>query len=97
MVLMHVTGDSMHPTIWDGDMVMVDQSKTVPVDGRIFAMGIDSGIVVKRLVLMPGKVKLVSDNKEYPPLEVDLRGDLADSFRIIGQVIWFARELSARR
>jgi phage repressor protein C with HTH and peptisase S24 domain len=41
------------------------------------------------LIVFVGRVRVISENRdEYPPYEVD-QADL----RIIGQVIWFAREL----
>jgi exonuclease SbcC len=40
-----------------------------------------------------GKRYTVSRNPEYEPIRVDLRGDLADSVRVIGRVIWCCREV----
>lgn len=92
MVLMDVAGDSMAPDIRDGDMVLIDQSQHQVVPGGIFAVGIDDAVVVKFVDSIPGKIVLRSKNKEFEPIEVDLRGDLAASVRIIGRVIWWCRE-----
>ena len=92
MVLMDVAGDSMAPDIQDGDMVLIDQSQHQVVPGGIFAVGIDDGVVVKFVDSVPGKIVLRSKNKEFEPIEVDLRGDLAASVRIIGRVLWWCRE-----
>ncbi len=89
---MDVSGDSMEPDIKSGDMVLIDQSQTDIVIGRIYAVGIEEGIVVKALDIAPGKLILRSKNPAYAPLEVDLRGDLKDSVRIIGRIVWWCHE-----
>ena len=92
MVLMDVSGDSMAPEIKDGDMVLIDQNQTDVIAGSIFAIGIDDDVVVKYVERIPGKLVLRSKNPEFSPIEVDLRGDLGDSVRIIGRVLWWCRE-----
>ncbi|MEM5477408.1 S24 family peptidase [Pacificibacter sp. AS14] len=76
-VLARVTGDSMEPTIWAGDMVLVDRSKTVvPVrtssskKGRsaIYAVLDDGHARVKRIERpSEDQILLLSDNPDYPP------------------------------
>jgi len=92
MVLMRVDGDSMEPRISDGDMVLIDQSQKHLRTGKIFAVGVEDMVYLKMVSAMPGKVILSSINEDYPPLEVDTRGDLEDSVRIIGRMIWSCRE-----
>ncbi|BFR47457.1 XRE family transcriptional regulator [Nitratidesulfovibrio sp. HK-II] len=92
MVLMDVVGDSMEPEIRNGDMVLIDQSQQRIVPGAIYAVGIEDGVLVKRLDLVPGTLVLSSINPTYSPIEVPLRGDLADTVRVIGRVIWWCRE-----
>lgn len=92
MVLMDVVGDSMAPAIEDGDMVLIDQSQRGVVPGAIYAVGVESGVYVKRVDLLPGTLVLNSINPSYCPIEVPLRGDLADTVRVIGRVIWWCRE-----
>lgn len=92
MRIMRVAGDSMEPTLRDGDAVLIDQSQTDVVYGKIYVVGIDDGVVVKRLDKRPGKLVLVSDNRQdYPPVEIELNE--AVSVRIVGRVIWMAREI----
>jgi phage repressor protein C with HTH and peptisase S24 domain len=89
LVLVKVSGDSMHPTIDDGDMVLVDTARLHIRSGAIYAIGIDDTIAVKRIDLAPpATVNIISDNKLYQPYTAAL-----DQVRILGQVIWFAREL----
>ena len=82
----------MEPTLRDGDSVLVDQSQRDVVYGKIYVVGIDDGVVVKRLDKRPGKLVLLSDNRgDYPPYEIQLN-DAVD-VRVIGRVIWMAREI----
>ena len=94
MVLMKVCGDSMEPDIRHGDMVLVDQSKCQIYGHAIYAMGINEEIYIKQVETLPGgRLVLRSRNPEYSPISVDLHGDLADSVRVIGRVIWCCREI----
>ncbi|MBR3881593.1 MAG: helix-turn-helix domain-containing protein [Mailhella sp.] len=94
MVLMKVCGDSMEPDIRHGDMVLVDQGKSQIYGHAIYAMGINEEIYIKQVETLPGgTLVLRSRNPEYEPIRVDLRGDLADSVRVIGRVIWCCREV----
>ncbi len=92
MVLMRVSGDSMEPEIMDNDVVLIDQSKRDITPGRLYAVGFDEAIYLKRIDILPGKVILRSTNVAYPPVELDTRGDCEDAFRIIGRVLWCGRE-----
>jgi phage repressor protein C with HTH and peptisase S24 domain len=90
LVLMRVVGESMHPTVCDGDTVMIDQARKSIYDGNIYAMGQEDLVYIKRLQKLPGgRLHIISDNeRESPPYEAR-----ASEIRIIGQVIWYAREL----
>ncbi len=88
-VLMRVRGDSMHPTISDGDTVMIDTARKNITPGKIFALRMEDTVMLKRLEPMPGgKVRIISDNPIYKEYEAD-----SDSIHILGQVIWIAKEL----
>lgn len=92
MVLMRVSGDSMQPEILNNDVVLLDQSKTAILPGRIYAVGFEEAIYLKRVDMLPGKVILKSANPAYPPVELDIRDQQRDAFRVIGQVLWSGRE-----
>lgn len=92
MVLMRVSGDSMQPEILNDDVVLLDQSKTDILPGRIYAVRFEEAIYLKRVDMLPGKVILKSANPAYPPLELDIRDQQRDAFRVIGQVLWSGRE-----
>lgn len=89
LVLLHVFGESMQPTIKHGDTVMIDTARRQLLDGGIFAIRIDHTILVKRLSFRPGgRIRVVSDNRECEPYEI-----AADELHILGQVIWHCRVL----
>ena len=93
MVLMKEFGDSMEPDIRHGDMVLVDQGHTQIYGHAVYAVGVNEEIYIKQIETLPGgRLVLRSLNERYAPIEVSLRGDLADSVRVIGRVIWWCRE-----
>lgn len=92
MVLMRVAGDSMEPEIYDNDMVLIDQSKKDIIPGKMFAVGFEEAIYLKRINILPGKIIMESMNPRYAPMEFDMRGDCSEHFRVIGRVLWTCRE-----
>lgn len=90
MVLMQVVGNSMEPEIHEGDLVLVDQSRTDVLAGGIYAVGVEDTVLVKRVEKLPGQLVLHSDNTDYSP--VRLSGDELESVRVIGRVVWACRE-----
>jgi hypothetical protein len=90
LILTFVKGDSMSPTIKDGDLVMIDLGRRYIAGGCIYALRIQDTIHLKKLSPMPGgTIQVISDNKEeYPPYSADQK-----DVYVIGQVIWFCRQL----
>lgn len=90
--IMRLEGDSMLPTLHDGDTVLVDMTRTVPAPTGIFVLHDGMGLVAKRLELVadstPPKIRILSDNPLYSPYE-----QMIEDIRIIGRIRWFAREI----
>lgn len=89
--LIRVKGDSMAPTLSDGDDIMVDKSAaTAPLRDGIHVIRMDDVLMVKRLLRGPaGKLSVRSDNPAYPGWDdID-----AGSVAIIGRVVWTGRRL----
>ena len=62
-------GDSMEPTLCEGDSVIVDVSeKTVRRDG-MYVIRIGDGLFVKRVQIPPRGLRLLSDNEFYKPID----------------------------
>ena len=91
LVLLEVRGDSMDPTIADGDAVLIDCSKKQVLAGCMYALRFKNAVMVRRLQpIGAARIKVMSDNKLYDSYEIDLEtGDI----EIIGQVIWIGREV----
>lgn len=90
LALMEVAGDSMEPTLRQGDNVLVDTLQTQPRrrDG-IYVLNRDGELQVKRVAAHPvsGLLTIRSDNQTYPTWP-DIPPDQVD---IVGRVVWAAR------
>ncbi len=89
--LITVQGDSMEPTLSDGDDIMVDRTAaTGPLRDGIHIIRMDGTLMVKRLAQTPGgRLSVLSDNDAYPPIE----NKAAGAVEIIGRVVWAGRRL----
>ena len=78
-----VAGDSMDPTLRDGDEILVDRTPRPPRDG-IHVVMVEGALLVKRLDTgRPGTIGLISDNDAYSRVDLPAAG-----VRVIGRVIW---------
>lgn len=95
LVAVPVRGDSMLPTLADGDWVIVDTSE-ITVDGRggLFVIRVDGHVLVKRLDLATdGGVRVISDNQQlYPPTTTR-----AEDLVIVGRVVVAWKFMGGRR
>ena len=89
LVLFDVMGDSMEPTVWDKDMVLISTADKELVSGQLFAVRIGDEISIKRLERLPGKVLVRSDNPRHHSFEV---APDEGEFAIIGRVKWSCRK-----
>lgn len=76
-------GDSMSPSLQDGDIMFIDRANTDLHDGEIYVVRVEDELYVKRLVRVPGKIIAKSDNNSYPDFELS-----GDNFEILGRVIY---------
>lgn len=93
MRLFEVVGESMAPAINEGSMVLVDQSRTDWIVGKIYLVTLNDAFMVKRASMKPGHFVLTSDNKDkdmYP--NIDIPVDTPDYFAVHGLVLWGCRE-----
>ncbi|WP_083217962.1 S24 family peptidase [Pseudomonas sp. 37 R 15] len=89
--VIYASGNSMEPTINDGDVLLVDESRVEPKDGQIFAMQSESkGTIVKRLVKSDFEGWIIrSDNPDKTRYgDETLRDGEINEVRIIGRVVW---------
>lgn len=82
-------GDSMQPTLQDGDMVMIDRSqRTVREQDAIWALTVGDIAMIKRVRIRNGVVTLLSDNDRVPPDEAT-----PDEVNVVGRVIFIGRRV----
>jgi phage repressor protein C with HTH and peptisase S24 domain len=87
VILMEVEGDSMSPSLQNGNLVLIDIGRRSFRPGKLFAIGVGDVIQIKRLdIIPPAIIRIYSDNSMYPTSETT-----PEELRIIGQLIWSAR------
>ena len=81
-----VAGDSMEPLLHDGDEILVDTTPG-PAGGQkpgIHVVRIADALLVKRVEWpAPGRIRLVSENPAYVPLELP-----GAEVAVLGRVVW---------
>ena len=83
-------GDSMQPTLMDGDIVLIDSAqKDIRQQDRIWAISYGDLGMIKRVRRLPGGTySIMSDNPAVPPINA------ADGeMHVIGRVIWVGRQI----
>ena len=89
--VLRARGDSMEPMISDGDRLLVDLARRTPGTGEMAVLWDGSGLVVKRVEVMPHeeppRLRLHSANPDYDPYTC-----LAEEAHIVGKVVWNVRK-----
>lgn len=84
LVLVTALGDSIEPTVSDGDLLLVDMRQAEIVDGAIHVVRINDHLLAKRLQMgLEGQVIVRSDNARYSPME-----STRDALQVVGRVVW---------
>ena len=90
--IIRVEGDSMAPTLNDGDDILVDKAGCAEAlcDG-IYVLRVEDSLLVKRLAIHPlgRRVTVQSDNPAYP----DWPDCGMEDIHCIGRVIWAGRKI----
>ncbi len=91
LAVIAVRGDSMYPTLADGDTILVDLSQRAPVRDGVYIIRFGEFVLVKRLLIDPARrlVTISCDNESYPPLSPVDPSDVD----VAGRVIWVGRRV----
>lgn len=92
LTVIEAVGDSMHPTISDGDVLLVDLRQKEPMDNRIFVLRLEDQLFAKRLHTRPNcEVEVYSDNPAAKPFAIGPERE--QGVDIIGRVVWAGRDM----
>lgn len=92
LALINVIGDSMEPTLSNGDLILIDTGVGSIDDSGIYVLQFDGKLKVKRIhSKVDGSVDLISDNARYP-IET-IQGELAQGLNVVGRVVWCGRRM----
>ena len=88
--MLRAQGDSMVPTIHDGDRMLIDErDRKLTARGGIFVVRLDGALMVKRVAKTGDGIAVTSDNPEFPPVPLQK----PDAVEILGRVVWLSRAL----
>jgi len=91
LIAVEVHGDSMEPTLQEGDKVIAKiycgDGLDIPNRKIVIVANQDEELLVKRLMKKDGLILLTSDNPNYPPI-------IPQEARIIGVALKLLREIS---
>lgn len=92
-----IAGDSMEPTVRDGDLAIWISEPCPEVgcvqirDGRVYVVAVDGSMRIKRLSRIKDGIRVVSDN-EHRYLPEDYLRDECDRLRIYGRVVMLVHD-----
>lgn len=86
-----VSGDSMEPTLRNGDLIIVDMSQNQPANEGVYVVRLDNELLVKRVQLRGAAATLYSDNGLYRDITIDLSN--TSDFAIVGRVVGYVRKM----
>lgn len=92
LALITVKGDSMEPTLSNGDLILIDMHASSIGDNAIYVLRNDGQLLVKRVQRkLDGTIIIKSDNTAYDPETVDAKH--AGKLKVVGRVVWAGRRL----
>lgn len=88
LAVLYGKGESMAPTIKNGDAILFDTSDIEPRDDKIYVISYEGTLMAKRLVELGGRWFIASDNKDDPKWRKPVAVDETRHFQIHGRVRW---------
>lgn len=90
LAVVYGKGDSMYPTIKNGDAILFDTSDNTPRDGGLFVITYDGELFAKRLMELDGTWYAKSDNDSDPKWRKPRKLDPSRGIDIAGRIRWVA-------
>ena len=88
--VLRAQGDSMTPTIQDGDRMLIDERDRSPgARGGIYVLRLDGALMVKRVAKTGDGIAVTSDNPDFPAIVLPA----PDAVDVLGRVVWLSRAL----
>lgn len=91
LVFVTISGDSMLPTLQEGDRVLVDMSQKTVSQPGLYLLQSEDGLMAKRLLDKQGILSVISDNSEYENWTIATSAREANP--IAGKIVWCARAI----
>lgn len=92
LALVSARGDSMEPTISQGDLLLLDLSQRRVGDEAIYALVVEDGVLAKRIQrLLDGMLSVRCDNPAYK--EQLVPKEATETLRVLGRVVWVGRRI----
>lgn len=88
--VIYAKGESMYPTIEDGQVLLVNPHDIIPKSNKVYFLCIDGQYYVKRLINMVTHWVVRSDNPDkvqYPDIKLTVN-ELRESIEIEGRICW---------
>lgn len=93
LAVLFTEGDSMTPTVPEGANIVIDRRRNEAMDGKVYVIRIDDRLYVKRTQWIMNGLRLISDNKQYDPIDITKDDMEANDIEVCGQVIHAAYDL----
>jgi len=92
LALINVKGDSMEPTLSNGDVILIDMSRGGFDDNAVYVLRLNGTLLVKRVKRnFDGSVLVSSDNVMYPPDVI--KDDVVETLNVVVRVVWCGRRM----
>jgi phage repressor protein C with HTH and peptisase S24 domain len=90
LAVIRVSGDSMEPTLLDGDVVLLDRTQTGLDRDGMHVLRFGEELVITRIGRgsTRQRVTVISDNRLYPSVEMD-----RNEVEVVGRVLWYGRKV----